>query len=250
MDADWIDGRFEGLFKIASQIFPATIPGTGANDEWLIAGPGLMARATRSLHAMHLLKPGGFEADGYTLLRSLYEHVTRFAWLAVDPPRRVPLWVKWDREERIKVDNDLKEAKDERRLPPEVRAAYEAERDGIKGDLPGLKDLAMAADNHWSKVLTEHAGREGRYGLTGLYRVLYRHSSAVTHGTAYGLGGVVESAGPGLLLVGLEHPFMHNPFSFAGVVYAMGLIIYAEAFAVGGMVEALDAVFAAHRDPR
>jgi hypothetical protein len=92
---DWIDGRFEGMFKIAEQIFPTTIPRTGANDEWLIAGPGLIARATRTLHAIHLLKNGGFEADGYTLLRSLYEHVTRFAWLAVDPPKHLPLWLKW-----------------------------------------------------------------------------------------------------------------------------------------------------------
>jgi len=247
---DWIDGRFDGLFKIASQIFPATIPGSGANDEWLIAGPGLMARATRTLHAMHLLKAGGFEADGYTLLRSLYEHVTRFAWLAVDPPKHLPLWLKWDREERLKVDNDLIEAKDQRRLPGAVRAQFEAERDSIPGKLQPLKELAQQADDYWSARLEAHAGREARYGLTGLYRVLYRHSSAVAHGTAYGLGGVVESAGPGLLLVGPEHPFMHNPFSFAGVVYAMGMIIYAETFAIGDMLEALDAVFATHRDPR
>jgi Family of unknown function (DUF5677) len=250
MTRDWIDGRLDELCEIASQIFPATIPGTGEHDEWLIAGPGLMARATRSLQALRALKPGGFESDGYTVLRSLYEHVTRFAWLAADPMHHLPLWIKWDREERLKVDNDLREANDPRQLPAHIRAMFEAERDAIPGKLQALKQLAMEADNHWSTRLDAHAGRNERYGFTGLYRVLYRHSSAVAHGTAYGLGGVIHDGAPGLMTVGSERPFAHSPFSFGGVVYAMGLIIYAEAFAIGSMIEALDAVFAEHRDPR
>jgi hypothetical protein len=247
---DWIDRRFEGLCEIASEIFPAAIPGSGRHDEWLIAGPGLMGRATRSLHALRVLKPGGFDSDGYTVLRSLYEHVTRFAWLAVNPARHLPLWIKWDREERLKVDNDLIDAKDPRQLPSNVRAMFEAERDAIPGKLPGLKELAMQADNHWSTHLDIHASRNERHGFTGLYRLLYRHSSAVAHGTAYGLSGVIGDGAPGVLIVGPERSFMDSPFSLGGVVYAMGLIIYAEAFAVGGMIEALDAAITKHPDPR
>jgi hypothetical protein len=131
-----------------------------------------------------------------------------------------------------------------------VRAAFETECDAIIGKIPGLKDLAMVADNFWPTAIREHSGRESRHGLTGLYRVLFRHSSAVAHGTAYGLGGVIGDGPPGLLIIGAERPFMGNPFSLGGVVYAMGLLIYAKAFEIDKMAEALDAVFVAHHDPR
>ena len=250
-EQDWIGLRLDGLLAIASQIFPANIPGTGRHDEWLIAGHGLMARATRSLHALQALKPGAFVADAWTVSRSLFEHVTRFAWLAADPSGRMPLWIKWDRQERIKVDNDLAEVRDTRRLPAEIRLRFERERDAIPGSLPGLKDLAIAADMYWSRVLPEHANDRTRYGLTGVYRVLYRHSSAISHGTAYGLSTFVRQAAPGLLLIGDEQiEAGHSPFSYSAIVYAMGLLIHAHAFDVEGMREALDAVFAAAPDPR
>jgi hypothetical protein len=153
-----------------------------------------------------------------------------------------------DRKERLKVDSDLRQVNDSVRLPDNVRARYEAERNAIVGELPGLKDQAIAADNHWSARIESHAARDQRHGLAGMYRMIYRHSSAVAHGTAYGLTGIAAAAGPGLCQVGVEHRFVYDPFRLAGVVYSTGLLIYAEAFAIRGMVEALGELITKHPD--
>src|SRR5512132_4502770 len=54
-------------------------------DAWPLVGPALIARATGSLEAILALVPLRREADADTLLRSLYRHVTTFAWLAGEP---------------------------------------------------------------------------------------------------------------------------------------------------------------------
>ncbi len=55
------------------------------------------------------LEPRGRAVDAGTLLRSLYEHLVHFAWLAADPSTaRIQEWHKHDLQMRLKADNDAR----------------------------------------------------------------------------------------------------------------------------------------------
>jgi hypothetical protein len=247
---DFIDQRFNRLAQIAEGLFPQTIPSNGEHSEWLVTGPAFIARATRSLFAMRMLREGQFDADAFTLLRSLYEHLARFAWIAIDPPNHIQLWLKWDRKERIKADNELKQVGDSRFFSQEVRAHFEAERDAVDDDPMDLYAQAKAADVYWSEQVPELSSPRERYGFAGLYRIVYRWGSAVAHGTAFGLDSVITGDTPGTRTIGFERAQAHNPYSLAQVVYAVGLIVYAQAFEIQGVGEALDDMAAEIPDPR
>jgi hypothetical protein len=245
---DFIDKRFERLALIADELFPKVVPSNGEHSEWLVTGPAFVARATRSLFAMRFLRQARFDADAFTLLRSLYEHLARFAWIAVDPPAHIEVWLKWDRKERIKADNEAKQV-DERFFSADVRAHVEAERDAVEADPMDLYSQAKAADAHWAQVIGVSGPRE-RYGFAGLYRTVYRWGSAVAHGTAFGLDTVITGSTPGTRTIGLERDAAHNPYSLAQVVYALGLLVYAQAFEIHGVAEALDDMAVEIPDPR
>jgi len=74
---DFIDQGFDRLAQIADELFPKMVPSSGEHSEWLVTGLAFIARATRSLFAMRALWQHGFDADAFTVLRSLYEHLTR-----------------------------------------------------------------------------------------------------------------------------------------------------------------------------
>jgi hypothetical protein len=61
-----------------------------------------------SLEAILALVPLRREADADTLLRSLYKHVTTFAWLAGEPEERMRRWLKSDCEGRLHADDDCR----------------------------------------------------------------------------------------------------------------------------------------------
>lgn len=237
---DFIDERFERLAQIADELFPKVIPSNGEHSEWLVTGPALVARATRSLFAMRALRQGRFDGDAFTLLRSLYEHLTRFAWIAIDPPAHIQIWLKWDRKERLKADNDAKQV-DERFFSEETRAYFEADRDAVGDDPMDLYSQAKAADAYWAAVIGVTDPKE-RYGFAGMYRTVYRWGSAVAHGTAFSLDTIITGSVPGTRTVGIERDGNHSPYSLAQVVYAVGLLVYAQAFEIPGVAEALDAM--------
>jgi hypothetical protein len=55
------------------------------------------------------LQPLGRAVDAGTLVRSLYEHLVHFAWLAADPsPARMEEWRKNDLQMRLRADNDAR----------------------------------------------------------------------------------------------------------------------------------------------
>jgi hypothetical protein len=98
---DFIDRRRERLALIADELVPKVVP-----SNWrahLSPAPAFAGRATRSLFAIFLRQ--ALRCHAFTLLRSLYEHLARFAWIAVEPPAHIEVWLKWDRKERITRPN-------------------------------------------------------------------------------------------------------------------------------------------------
>jgi hypothetical protein len=94
------------LVDVASSHLPRDVASTGRHDDWNVTGPAFVARCTKLVGAI-LALPDEHEAAAGVLLRVLHEHVTIFAWLAIDPTTNLPQWVRHDRDERIKADNDM-----------------------------------------------------------------------------------------------------------------------------------------------
>jgi hypothetical protein len=244
-EPDVFAGRLAALLELSAGIFPYPVVGTGDQGEWLVTGPAFVARAARSLEALSVLRADRFDCDAYVILRSLYEHLLRFSWLAIDPGKHMPLWIKWDRKHRLEVDRVMRAANDPLTIPEQATERFKREIASVRGEMPKLERMAEQVDTHWSKVSQLHSGPDERYGFSGMHRVVFRHCSAVAHGSAIGLKAVIGSG-----VVGRETPGLDDPFAMATVIYSMGLLVFADAFFIPGVLEALDAIFAAFPDPR
>src|SRR5579862_2514680 len=180
--------RATTLLAVVAPHFPLDVSSTGRHDDWGVTGPAFVARATRLVQALCAL-PDDHESAAGLLVRVLYEHVATFAWLAIDPLKHLPQWIRRDRLERLKVDNDM--ARFGRALLTQPsRSAFEAERDSIPDAWPALPGMAEQADAHWSTRI--NAFSTDVYGLRGMYVVMYRPLSALVHGMAESLHRVVH----------------------------------------------------------
>ena len=121
----------------------------GPETAWPMVGPALFVHATSSLRSIVFrLRPDGAHNDSSRMLRSLYDHIVTFAWLAADPPTRLRLWRKEDLKERLKIHREFVAA-GEQLLPDADREQMERDVAGIEGNAPNLADKAALADKHW-----------------------------------------------------------------------------------------------------
>lgn len=250
-DLNFIRGRLRGLLAIATEILPREVVGTREHGEWLVTGPAFVARAARSLEAIAHLMQKRFDTDGYVVLRTLYETIVRFAWIAADPTARMPRWLKWDRLSRLNAEQALANVGDPRLMPAETRAIFEQESNAVDQGMPSLQAIVGDADSYWSSRINSHGGPSTPYGLSGLYRILYAHTSAIAHGNAMALQSFVGSKSPGVLVV-LSGELIgeDQPYGLATVVFTMALRIFEQAFAVPGITEKLEKLVDAYPDPR
>jgi len=201
----------------------------GPPDAWLLVGPALIARATGTLEAILALLPLEREADANTLLRSLFEHVATFAWLAAEPgEERMRRWLKSDAKARLRMDDDCREVGVPILAPPK-RAEFERTVENLPREMPDLLSRAKAADEHWAGKVTGLHGSAMPTSFRGLYAFAYRRYSAIAHPSNMGLNAVTLPVASGRTRVQLERrdPAMHGPFGLARIVYALGLYISA-----------------------
>jgi hypothetical protein len=202
----------------------------GPQTAWRMVGPALLAHATSGLRSIVFrLRPDGAHNDASRLLRSLYDHVVTFAWLAADPPTRLLLWRKEDLEERLKMHREFAEA-GEQLLPDADREQMERDVARIEGSAPGLASKAAMADKHWIPRIGGAFRPDSLSSFRGFYTILFREHSGLVHATVRGLNHVtVDLAPPGKRVV-LEAPLGDSagPYGMACVVYGVGLLVAAQ----------------------
>ena len=99
---DSIALRTAALFELVERSLEVEGDAGGPQTAWPMVGPALLTHATSNLRSIVFrLRPDGAHNDASRLLRSLYDHIVTFAWLAADPPTRLALWRKEDLEERL-----------------------------------------------------------------------------------------------------------------------------------------------------
>ncbi len=214
------------LIDVVAPYYPRDVPSTRQYDDWPVTGPAFIARCTRWLQSMLELSDG-HESAAAVLARILHEHVTIFAWIAIDPETNMQQWVRKALDEAIKADNDMTRF-GRNLLTAERRAEYIAKRDSIPLKWPGVAGMAYEADKYWAdriKVFSTNV-----YGLRGMYAVLYRHFSTLVHAMPESLSRVVgHGPGPGLSRIRLEEdPEESNAFTNAPFIYAFGLLVSSE----------------------
>jgi hypothetical protein len=134
------------LTALVRPYLPVDVLVHGPAGAWPLVGPALIARATGSLEAILALVPLRREADAGTLLRSLYEHVTTFAWLAAERgEERMRRWLKSDCEARLRTDDDCRKV-GVKILDDDRREEFEETVAALPNGMPALLDRSEAAD--------------------------------------------------------------------------------------------------------
>jgi Family of unknown function (DUF5677) len=185
----------------------------GGERWWTLYRTAALVRMTDTVESLLDLMGLDRDLDGQTLVRSLYEQVVTFAWIAIDPDRREWRWVGDGRWELLKLHNDaarfgeshgdpvlsdeeVAESKQSLGLSDEPASATEDCESGGRRRrrqpeaariLPPVTEMAEQADEHWSvRVRGLHpAGHP--LGFRGLYLPAYRVGSRAAHGALMAL---------------------------------------------------------------
>ena len=159
------------------------------------------------------------------LLRSLYEYVVTFCWIAADATDgRCRDWVADDLRYRLISTNELEDL-GAPPMDPAIRAQYQAAVDAATR-LPNVETRARAADAHWGATIPEfllgHTSPNPGH-LTDYYPLIYRTCSSVGHPTARALQAcfVHPTGTPGKFAIGTtsgtakRHFYTKAPFVFS-----------------------------------
>jgi hypothetical protein len=194
------------LLGLVDQTPPVQLQEPNGHDNWPITATALVARSANLVEAMLAVQPLHQRLEGTALHRILYEHVTTFAWLAIDPPTRMERWLSSDARQRLSTADDMNKLEGSDPMPPDAR--QEMERRAKANILPSLVDLAAAVDREWSPRLPELSAPKGRYAsFRGMYTGVFREGCAFIHARTYGIESVVSSSGLQVLVGRDEKPF-------------------------------------------
>jgi hypothetical protein len=178
-------------------------------SSWSLQVGLALTRMADTVDAAMALMDGGFDVDGQTLVRSLYEQVVTFAWVAIDPHRPQPVsrldrWLGDARYERLKLHNDAVsfgasalsegQATAIRRWLGMEDAGGNRVRDKPLPDrvLPEVTQRAHDADVHWSRTISGLHPARHPLGFRGLYLPAFRVASRSVHPSAEGLDPYVS----------------------------------------------------------
>lgn len=240
--------RVRGLRELTSAFLPTTMPSAGEHGDWPLTGFAMLARACGTAESVLSLADERRATDAGTLSRTLFEEVVTFAWIAIDPPVNAQAWVRWDRRQRLKLDNDLVDKGAAPVLTPGVREQFEAAIAAGPMMPEALAQRAADADAHWApRVAAIEASPTNERSFRGMYRIVYRTDSQCTHAAVQSVEPFVvpaEGAGRFTVRPAETDPGGTNPFTRAPILYALALLVAEPALGLSGMETAIDSIFA------
>lgn len=240
--------RIRALRELTSTFLPRTMPSAGDHGDWPLSGFAMLARACGTAASAIALAAERRATDAGALSRTLFEEVVTFAWIAIDPVVNAPAWVRWDRRQRIKLDNDLVDKGAEPWLTPQVRKEFEAL---IAAGPMMPEDLALRAvhaDAHWApRIDAIEPDPTSERSFRGMYRIVYRTDSQYAHAAVRSVEPFVvpaQEAGQFHVLPVETDPGPINPFTRAPGLYALALLVAEPTLGLSGLEAAIDTIFA------
>jgi hypothetical protein len=229
-------GHLDRIASLLEDRMPLEVESDGREDDWRLVGPAMLVAATRHLRALEHLQrefPSGIVA--WQILRSMFEYVTTFAWVAADPEERVRRWLKYDYGQRIKVDNDLASLGEERVLEPATRERLSGYAPDTE-PMPPFVDVAREADDSWAATFQQLNGhvQEDFRRFRLQYVWIYRNGSRYTHPSSHVVDPFVSGETP-QLAIGNERPLDRDLALIGTAVLALGLTVAANAVPAIGL---------------
>lgn len=220
--------RAHVLTGLVRERLPADFVVTGDDDAWPMVGTALLSRMTTTMQMLFALQRHQRSADANTLLRSLYEYLVYFAWLAADPgPARLEAWRRSDLRIRVAAVSEAAGRGVELMSTADLRA-LKAQVASMQGDRLTLEALAEQADAHWVGKLPGMDTAGSISTFRGLYTVLYRQHSGTAHPSYRSLHPVVVDINQAHKQVVLEGRYEgRGPFGMATVIYSFALYVAA-----------------------
>jgi len=167
------------LLSLVDQRFPERFyKGEG---HWRLLGHALIARIAGLVRSICALTATGQQADSLILLRTLYDHVLMFCWLAINPEERVYEWRDHAVVQRRKLHNDAT------LFGMRILSADELEEAAELVEFEhGPIQRADEVDAYWSARVAgfrppTKGRQEGLLTMRGLYTGIYRSASRIAH---------------------------------------------------------------------
>ena len=169
---------------------------------WEATAPLLLARIARQGETLALLIDRGHELDAEMVMRSLLEHLTLFAWLAIEPDDASRPWLaknptentEWWMVTQFKHEKSVTQNQAQYLpgvLDARMRRGLRQMTDYVKtlptrGEFPSVLKQAEEVDLHWAPRLAgwQTAGPgDAAFAITfrGHYWTLYRRGSSSVH---------------------------------------------------------------------
>jgi Family of unknown function (DUF5677) len=214
---------------------------------WSFWGTAAIVRMADTVDAAMRLWVAGNESDGRTLVRSLYEQVVTFAWIAIDPGPHYSRWFAQSLWEDLRLHNDAMRYGERVLSDDEVATTRqllkldqaEADEDAEAAActrprrrktpdpqilLPHVTDRAHEADVYWSLRIRGLHGAGHMLGFRGLYLPAFRTTSRSVHGALGGLGVYVTDR-PNRKVVDVARPEGRLMWALIGPLFGMALVI-------------------------
>jgi hypothetical protein len=238
--------RTDALVAVIDDVLPSGLPTTGEHDDWPLLGWGLLAACAATARDIQTLAAAEAAGSATTLTRRLYELTVTLAWIAADPGNRRARWLRWDRQERVKTDNDLVDRGQLPILEPATRADFDVLI--ASGDpMPSIVQRAEEADAHWVPLIewmTEP--QESDLSFRAMYRRLYRWFSSAAHGGVVAIEPHVSVVGDrGGAHAAENPPSEHNAMTMAPLLLAIALLTGGETLGIVDIDATLDDIFSA-----
>lgn len=215
-------------FLVESRL-PITVESDGSEDDWNVVGSAMIAAATRHLRAiLHVQETFPSRVIGWQLVRSMFEYVTTYAWVAAEPETRTKRWLKYDYKQRRKLDDDFRELGD--------ALLDDEERERIGGFLPNVQPMpnlvqrTEGADEGWAEglqELDEYLGGEWPEEFRSfrqLYPAIYRNGSRFTHPSSHVVDAFV-GGNPPELVIAEEKPPQRDLAVIGSGILVLGLTV-------------------------
>ena len=209
----------------------------------------MIVRMADAVDAAMRLWVGGNDADGRTLVRSLYEQVVTFAWIAIDPEPHYARWFAQSLWEDFRLHNDAMRYGERvlsddgvattRRLLKldEVEADQDAMTPGCTRShrrktpdpellTPAVTDRAHEADVYWSPRIRGLHGVGHMLGFRGLCLAAFRITSRSVHGALGGLEAYVTDK-PNRKVVDVARPEGRLMWALVAPSFGLALVIAA-----------------------
>jgi hypothetical protein len=245
--------RTRALCDAVEVAVPRQIASDGRHGDWPISGWAMLARMNGTARSIVALIPERRATDAAALLRALLEGVVTFAWIGINPQEHASAWLRWDRKQRLKLDNDVIASGAHPVLTPEVRKDFAAIIDAGPSMPDALPQRADEVDRHWGpRIAAFDEDPNSTRSMRGLYRYIYRRDSQHTHMAVASIEPMIFGSPPGPYTVAAFEgdPGSFNAFTMTPIIYAHAVILAEPMLGIPRLEEATNDVFARFPEAR